>query len=368
MNAVMIYDGSKLMVPSSIVPKEHHLRSSDLDNLMEIASRTCYDSFNTERSRSSEDLHKHLCEVNHGSVQEHANITVEFIFNQNNAGLWYSAATRLAGMPGISVAKGNSPQVDEFAVRLTANIRVIREWMNYATNLADDDAHELDEDDPFVVMGRRMQSIAFMLAPLSMVGVKFEDHYAGKTFGFRKVDAVHDNEIWVSFLISGVSRGLTHELVRHKWQTAVSQRSTRYVDESESEWCWHPLIAELVPESLDKLGELKEECSQVYDQLVSDLEARLIDRGTDRFTARKQARGAARGVLGNALSSDLVFSASLTQWKRMIKQRCTNAADAEIRLMMNDIALRIGIRFPHITMELGGTEPSKDGIGWALKE
>lgn len=43
-----------------------------------------------------------------------------------------------------------------------------------------------------------------------------------------------------SFFITNVSRGLTNELVRHRAGVAISQRSTRYVDESESDWCLHP--------------------------------------------------------------------------------------------------------------------------------
>jgi thymidylate synthase (FAD) len=51
-----------------------------------------------------------------------------------------------------------------------------------------------------------------------------------------------------SFFISGVSRGLTHELVRHRVGVAISQRSTRYVDESDSEWIRHPLFEAAFPQ------------------------------------------------------------------------------------------------------------------------
>jgi thymidylate synthase ThyX len=47
--------------------------------------------------------------------------------------------------------------------------------------------------------------------------------------------------------------------------------------------------------------------------------------------SRKQARGAARGFLGNALGTELIFSASVAQWRRIIQQRACEAADGEIR-------------------------------------
>src|SRR5213082_2947479 len=45
-----------------------------------------------------------------------------------------------------------------------------------------------------------------------------------------------------SILIEGVSRSLTHELVRHRAGFAYSQLSQRYVDESEASFVIPPAI------------------------------------------------------------------------------------------------------------------------------
>src|ERR1041384_8846444 len=45
-----------------------------------------------------------------------------------------------------------------------------------------------------------------------------------------------------SLLLEGVSRSLTHELVRHRAGTAMSQLSQRYVDESEAHFVVPPAI------------------------------------------------------------------------------------------------------------------------------
>jgi thymidylate synthase (FAD) len=135
-----------------------------------------------------------------------------------------------------------------------------------------------------------------------------------------------------TFFITGVSRGLTHELVRHRVGVAISQRSTRYVDESASDWEWHPLIGKYCgADLLNRLDEAKLTCSGLYDEIVTSIQSSLENEGVDKTTARKQARGAARGVLGNALSTELIWSANVRALRHFIGLRGDVAADAEIR-------------------------------------
>jgi len=141
--------------------------------------------------------------------------------------------------------------------------------------------------------------------------------------------------VHINFFISGVSRGLTHELVRHR-HSNFSQRSTRYVDESESPWALHPLIEKhCSPEALANINQLIELAKREYRSVVEDLQEKLTNAGTDKFTARKQARGAARGLLGNALTSELVFTCNIRSLRNFLEQRCSPHADAEIRIMAN---------------------------------
>jgi thymidylate synthase (FAD) len=139
----------------------------------------------------------------------------------------------------------------------------------------------------------------------------------------------------ISFYISGISRGCSHELVRHRVGVAISQRSTRYVDESNSEWAWHPLIAG--SEGVEELSDIKNHAEDLYLKIVGYVQAAMLGRGIDKATARKQARGAARGVLGNALETSLVWTANIRALRGCIEQRCSPFADAEIRLLFNRI-------------------------------
>jgi len=126
----------------------------------------------------------------------------------------------------------------------------------------------------------------------------------------------------------------------------VVHNSTRFVAENESPWIDHPLIQEflaskdLLPEDPENrirgalagiIGDVKVSAQEVYAKAVEHLQKWLTAKGVDKLTARKQARGAARGYLGNALLTELIFSASVGQWKRMLRMRACAPADAEIR-------------------------------------
>jgi thymidylate synthase (FAD) len=172
----------------------------------------------------------------------------------------------------------------------------------------------------------------------------------------------------ISFYLSGLSRGCTHELVRHRVGTAISQRSTRYVDESESEWCWHPLIADALQEKQvgpTCLDLCQSSCRNAYSAVVELVQAYLEAKGTDRLAARKQARGAARGVLGNALETALVWTANLRALRNVIEQRASVHADAEIRLLANALLDAAWPVCPEYLCDYT-RDDCPDGIGYAV--
>src|SRR5438270_235547 len=55
--------------------------------------------------------------------------------------------------------------------------------------------------------------------------------------------SVLEHAVW-SFLITGVSRALTHELIRHRAGFGYSQESQRYVDETETDFVEPAVIAD----------------------------------------------------------------------------------------------------------------------------
>jgi thymidylate synthase (FAD) len=171
----------------------------------------------------------------------------------------------------------------------------------------------------------------------------------------------------LTFFLGNISRGCTHELVRHRVGIAISQRSTRYVDESESAWAWHPLIQAFDAEQGNMLlasEETRRRCGTDYDSIVGALQEWLIGKGADKFTARKQARGAARGLLGNALCTEMVWTCNLRALRGIIDQRVKAAADAEIRLLFGRIWEEA---LPYAPAYLRYQKrPCPDGLGFEL--
>lgn len=301
------------------------------------------------------------------SILEHCNLTFhvknpksnnEHDSTYNEKYDWLNQAYPiLCNRPGVLIEQDNYQNL-----YITANLRSILEW---------------NKRYDWLGIGKDLQMIASELAPLVFGDlVPTIDVLKHKTkYDIEVKTPDTEEEIWASFYISGVSRGLSHELVRHKYRTAVSQRSTRYVDESESNWEWHPLIKKYKDKfekvtwsnGNDIMNEVENMCRDSYSFIVGELEVLLLKEGINKFTARKQARGAARGILGNALSTELIFSASLAQWKRMILQRASSAADAEIRLLFNEIYILLKDRFPDY---FNGwiSKISDDNIGFTISE
>ena len=134
-----------------------------------------------------------------------------------------------------------------------------------------------------------------------------------------------------SLLIEGVSRSLTHELVRHRAGFAYSQLSQRYVDESHAAFVIPPAI--LGDDALLAQWKAQMESAQaIYIALVEKLMERYA-WVADKVHRRKMAREAARGVLPNSTETKIVVTANARAWRTMLELRSSEGAEMEIRRM-----------------------------------
>jgi thymidylate synthase (FAD) len=132
-----------------------------------------------------------------------------------------------------------------------------------------------------------------------------------------------------SLLLEGVSRSLTHELVRHRAGFAYSQLSQRYVDESQAHFVVPPAI--VGDEALEKeWRDQIEDAQRCYVRLVEQLMERYGWVG-DKVHRRKMAREAARGVLPNSTETKIVVTANARAWRTMLELRSSEGAELEIR-------------------------------------
>src|SRR3954467_3426087 len=132
-----------------------------------------------------------------------------------------------------------------------------------------------------------------------------------------------------SLLLEGVSRSLTHELVRHRAGFAYSQLSQRYVDESQANFVVPPAI--VGEESLENEWRTQiDEAQRTYVRLVEHLMEKYGWVG-DKVHRRKMAREAARGVLPNSTETKIVVTANARAWRTMLELRSSEGAELEIR-------------------------------------
>ncbi|MBQ1461258.1 MAG: FAD-dependent thymidylate synthase [Selenomonas sp.] len=118
-----------------------------------------------------------------------------------------------------------------------------------------------------------------------------------------------------TFGIEGVSRVLTHQLVRHRI-ASYDQQSQRYVAAHGFQYITPPSIAEK-PEALAKYEALLAEIRKTYDELT--------DMGVPKEDARY--------VLANAAETKILVTMNARSLMHFFNLRCCNRAQWEIREM-----------------------------------
>ncbi len=140
--------------------------------------------------------------------------------------------------------------------------------------------------------------------------------------------SVLEHSVW-NFIITGVSRSFTHELVRHRAGFGYSQLSQRYVDESVADFVEPECIAD-DPELNEIYRAAVTQAQEAYVKLVKGLQRKFADV-EDKTLRRKMARQAARAVLPNATETKIFVTANGRALRHFIELRCNEHAETEIR-------------------------------------
>ncbi len=193
--------------------------------------------------------------------------------------------------------------------------------------LADHDALNWSTDT--AIAGEKLSEIAGRLCYMSFAKPRPGGHPAyAQNIKSSGHGSVLEHAVW-NFIITGVSRSFTHELVRHRAGFGYSQLSQRYVDESVADF----VIPECIAED-DELRAVWEACvneaQAAYIKLVEGLSAKF-QSVEDKTLRRKMARQAARSVLPNATETKIFVTANGRALRHFIELRCNEHAETEIR-------------------------------------
>jgi len=127
-----------------------------------------------------------------------------------------------------------------------------------------------------------------------------------------------------TFFVDGVSRALTHQLVRHR-VASYSQQSQRYVKMKEPSYVspdyYKKLDHEKDVESMGIFGHHMIKCWQRYNE--------LIELGWKPEDARM--------VLPNACTTKIVITMNARELRHFFEMRCTPHAQWEIRAMAKEM-------------------------------
>jgi thymidylate synthase (FAD) len=169
--------------------------------------------------------------------------------------------------------------------------------------------------------------------------------------------SVLEHGVW-NFVFTGVSRSLTHELIRHRAGWGYSQLSQRYVDESVAEYVEPDCIAE--NPDLHRLWlDAVAQSHRAYMRLVEKLLETLKDE-PDKTLRRKLARQAARSVLPNATETKIFVTANARALRHFIELRASRHAEVEIRKLAVGVLRIMQYEAPHLFSDYQLT-PLPDG-------
>lgn len=142
-----------------------------------------------------------------------------------------------------------------------------------------------------------------------------------------------------TFGVEGVSRSLTHQLVRHRI-ASYSQQSQRYVRLEQFEY--------VIPPSIDSDEEAKKifissmvEAQNNYNQIVDRLKTKYISQGMTNSQADKKAIEDARYVFPNACETKILFTMNARSLLNFFQHRCCERAQWEIRAMAEEMLRQV---------------------------
>ena len=139
----------------------------------------------------------------------------------------------------------------------------------------------------------------------------------------------------LSFLFYGISRSLTHELVRHRVGVAYSQVSQRYVDgkalrfverpEYQADYFLHAAFEQRIDEVAHVYSVTAGRLMELQKEGLSALSA---DQKTD---LRKKVNQCARSLLPNETEAPIVVTMNGRALRHLLEMRAAKPAETEIR-------------------------------------
>ena len=142
-------------------------------------------------------------------------------------------------------------------------------------------------------------------------------------------ESVLEHISW-TFLITGISRAFTHQLVRHRVGFSYSQLSQQYHDESEASFVIPPAVASCKKTTAEWMSTIKSNI-ELYQKLIRQIELENHLNSESKRERLRDLRSACRSVLPNATETKIVVTANARALRHFFKMRGALEGDWEMR-------------------------------------
>lgn len=163
---------------------------------------------------------------------------------------------------------------------------------------------------------------------------------------------------FINFIFADVSRVFTHELVRHRAGTAISQESLRFV-RLEDLGQWLPAV---IREDRYAMEIFSSTFKHLEDLQIKLAEYFKLDNEGVPFHIKKTITSAMRRIAPIGLATTIGWSVNPRALRHIIEMRTDPAAEEEIRLVFGKVAEKVVSRYPNLFADY--IVEMVDGLPW----
>jgi thymidylate synthase (FAD) len=159
-------------------------------------------------------------------------------------------------------------------------------------------------------------------------------------------ESVLEHVSW-TFLVTGISRALSHQLVRHRVGFAFSQLSQQYHEEGHAKFVLPSMVcSSSASRKVWKAAVMSSK--RAYREILKSLERQKNTLGLNKREWRRAVRTTARGILPNATETKLVMTANARALRHFLRVRGAITGDEEMRLLSAEILMKLRREAPSL--------------------
>ena len=160
-----------------------------------------------------------------------------------------------------------------------------------------------------------------------------------KNLIYQGHESVLEHINW-TFLLTGVSRGFTHQLVRHRVGFAYSQLSQQYHQETDAKFV-EPSHLSFSPKALEAWQQAIAITKQAYKNIIDELEnletTTSLGEEFNKKEIRRSLNSAARSILPNGIETKIMITANARALRHFLKVRGSIIGDEEMRNVASEL-------------------------------